>query len=104
MIQSCARCGERLKVSPSQTLRMQGYDLGPSDKVMHWYCLVDYLRAEVERHKVALEVFQEMFTRRIDKETQDLLDAAIEHQETGPCDDVEGWASRLALDVKDADD
>lgn len=40
----------------------------------------------------------------VDGETQKLLDAAIEHQETGPCDDVEGWASRLAADVKDADD
>ena len=37
-------------------------------------------------------------------ETQRLLDAAIENQETGLCDDLEGWASRLADDVKDAGD
>lgn len=36
--------------------------------------------------------------------TNQLLDAAIEHQETGPCDDIQGWASHLANDVKDADD
>lgn len=40
----------------------------------------------------------------VDGETRKLLDAAIEHQETAQCDDVEGWASRLAADVKDADD
>lgn len=40
----------------------------------------------------------------VDGETQKLLDAAIEYQETGACDDVKGWASRLAADVKDADD
>ena len=40
----------------------------------------------------------------VDGETKKLLDAAIEHQETGQCDDLEGWASRLAADVKDADD
>ncbi len=37
-------------------------------------------------------------------ETQRLLDTAIEYQETGECDDLEGWASRLVDDVKDADD
>ena len=40
----------------------------------------------------------------VDGETHKLLDAAIEHQETGTCDDLEAWASRLADDVKDADD
>lgn len=40
----------------------------------------------------------------VDGETRRLLDATIQHQETGSCDDLEGWASRLADDVKDADD
>ena len=40
----------------------------------------------------------------VDGGTQKLLDAAVKHQQTGPCDDVEGWASRLVDDVKDADD
>jgi len=37
-------------------------------------------------------------------ETQRLLDAAIAHQTTGQCDDLEAWASRLADDVKGAND
>ena len=41
---------------------------------------------------------------QVDAETQRLLDIAIEYQETGECDDLEGWASRLVNDVKDADD
>ena len=41
---------------------------------------------------------------QVDAETQRLLDTAIEYQETGECDDLEGWASRLVDDVKDADD
>lgn len=40
----------------------------------------------------------------VDGKTQRLLDAAIENQETGLCDDLERWASRLADDVKDAGD
>ena len=40
----------------------------------------------------------------VDGETRRLLDAAIQYQETGSSDDLEGWASRLADDVKDADD
>jgi len=40
----------------------------------------------------------------VDGETQKLLDAAIAHQTTGQCDDLEAWASRLADDVKDAND
>ena len=40
----------------------------------------------------------------VDGETQRLLDAAISHQATGQCDDLEAWASRLADDVKDAND
>ena len=39
----------------------------------------------------------------VDEETQRLLDAAIE-QQNAPCDDIQGWASRLAHDVKDAGD
>ena len=41
---------------------------------------------------------------QVDAETQRLLDIAIEYQETGACDDLEGWASRLVDDVKAADD
>jgi hypothetical protein len=40
----------------------------------------------------------------VDGETQKLLDAAVEHQEAPQCDGVEEWASRLARDVKDAND
>ncbi len=40
----------------------------------------------------------------VGEKTQRLLDIAVEHQETGLCDDIQGWASRLADDVKDAGD
>lgn len=40
----------------------------------------------------------------VDGETQRLLDAAIPHQTTRQCDDLEAWASRLVDDVKDAND
>ena len=51
-----------------------------------------------------VERIERLAPLEVDGETQKLLDAAIEHQETGPCDNLEGWASRLADDVKDADD
>ena len=51
-----------------------------------------------------VEGIQRLEPLEVDGETQKLLDAAIEHQETAPCDDVEGWASRLADDVKNAND
>ena len=38
-----------------------------------------------------------------DQELQQLLDAAVKHQNS-PCDDIEAWAARLAEDVKDAGD
>ncbi len=54
-------------------------------------------------HEV-VDSIQRLAPLDVDRETQQLLDAAIEHQQVGPCDDIQEWASRLTNDVKDADD
>ncbi len=54
-------------------------------------------------HEV-VEAIGDLAPLETDGDTQQLLDAAIQHQDTGSCDDLHGWASRLARDVRDADD
>lgn len=54
-------------------------------------------------HEV-VEAIRHLAPLEMDGDTQQLLDAAIQHQDTGGCDDLYGWASRLAKDVGSADD
>ena len=73
--------------------------------------MIEEQKREYEKELLGAKLLDEAVGRigrlaplEVDGETQRLLDAAIAHQATGQCDNVEAWASRLADDVKDADD
>lgn len=63
-----------------------------------------YERLSEELLGEAVDSISRLVPLQADAETQRLLDTAVEYQETGECDDLEGWAFRLVDDVKDADD
>lgn len=92
----------------------------PSEECPYFVVLpdtTDYAKAiEEEKREYEMELFgvkllDEVVDRigllaplEVDGETQRLLDAAIAHQATGQCADLEAWASGLVDDVKDAND
>ncbi len=63
-----------------------------------------YAPAEEDLLHGVVDSIQRLAPLDVDRENQHLLDAAIEHQQMDACDDIQEWASRLANDVKDADD
>ena len=73
--------------------------------------VIEEQKREYEKELFGVKLLDEVVDRigrleplELDGKTQRLLDAAIAHQTTGQCDDLEAWASRLANDVKDAND
>lgn len=64
----------------------------------------EYAPSAEELLSEVVERIKRLEPLEVDGKTRKLLDAAIDRQKTAPCDDVEGWASRLVDDVKNAND
>lgn len=91
------------------TLPKEYFAIDPSPGLQGYAEVVEeqnrgYERLSEELLGEVVDSISRLVPLQVDAETQRLLDIAIEYQETGECDDLEGWASRLVDDVKDADD
>ena len=103
--------GETLAITPDAFFLVprEYFAIDPSPCPQEYAELVEeqnrgYERLSEELLGEAVDSISRLVPLQVDAETRRLLDTAIEYQETGECEDLEGWASRLVDDVKDADD